>query len=124
MEQLFISINRGINTYGANLRNLEAYVMYNKNHDKKSMEEVHKVDDWRMSNIDDLGGIIADGLNTVKSFMVDYEKSGMKEDAVDTVGKIDGCKSRLVHVIISLHYCAAIFEYCLHVFLRSDDSPS
>lgn len=93
MEQLFISINRGINTYGANLRNLEAYVMYNKNHEKKTKEEVNKVDDWRMSNIDDLGGIVGDGLNTVKSFMVEYEKSGTKEDAVDMVGKIDGRKS-------------------------------
>jgi len=92
MEQLFISINRGINTYGANLRNLEAYVTYNKTYEKKFKQDVHKVDEWRMSNIDDLGGIIQEGLRSTKTFMVEYEKNGSKEDALDMVGKVDGCK--------------------------------
>jgi len=94
MEQLFISINRGINTYAANLRNLEAYVAYNKAYEKKSKQDVVNVDEWRMSNINDLGEVFVENLETVKSFMVEYEKNGVKEDAVDMVGKIDGCKFR------------------------------
>ena|SRR5436305_195176 len=94
MEMLFVSINRAINTYGANVRNLQAYVAYHKEED--AALDLSNPQELRQSNVSKLLKKTEELIGKVEALDKQYQDEAIKDNALDMVGKVDTRKSSLL----------------------------
>ena len=97
---VYITIDRSVAIFGANMRNLEAYTSHHKSYDLKTMDSIDDADaDWKMSNIEDMGRILSQLIVVVKEVQSSLRKVKVREDAVKLVGEVDNCKPFLLTLL-------------------------
>ncbi|KAF3937041.1 hypothetical protein ABW19_dt0210467 [Dactylella cylindrospora] len=105
MEQLIITLERRIDNFGMNMRNLECYVLYNRRSDHFTLDDERPVEEISIKAAPDVSLMAKDLTERAQNFNEKFELDALKGILMSLINDVDYLCSRASDIpnIILLH---------------------